>query len=37
MHGSAKDPLTYPHPVTPKPGELTEVAPGTVTVVALPP
>ena len=28
MHGTATDPLTYPHPVTPKPGELTEVAPG---------
>src|SRR5262245_56270251 len=28
MHGTATDPLVYPHPVTPKPGELTEVAPG---------
>ncbi len=28
MHGAATDPLVYPHPVTPKPGELTEVAPG---------
>ncbi len=26
MHGTTTDPLTYPHPVTPKPGELTEVA-----------
>jgi glyoxylase-like metal-dependent hydrolase (beta-lactamase superfamily II) len=28
MHGSATDPLVYPHPTTPQPGELTEVAPG---------